>query len=78
MDITLVGIPEGITEQEVKEWVSILVQRKEEQKLTPPVEVVKASKTTIDSFREANALEARFPVEEKTAVVEEVVEPIVK
>ena len=73
MDITIKGV-ENITEAEVMEWVAILVERKETAKINQDPVVVAATesaRTTIDTFRKANALTAKF---EK--VVEEVVEAL--
>ena len=70
MDVTIKGI-EGLTEKEVLEWVAILVQRKEEAKVNQNqvvVQAMTAARETIDTFRKANALEAKFevkPVEEE-------------
>ena len=62
MDITIKGI-EGLTEAEVKEWVAILVERKENQKIQSIPALVQAqesAKLTIDTFRKANDLAAKF------------------
>jgi hypothetical protein len=62
MDITLKGI-ENCTEEEVKEWVSILVERKENQKINSIPQVLQAqadAKLTVDSFRKANTLIPKF------------------
>ena len=71
MDVTILGIPDGITEANVKEWVAVLVERFENQKVNQ-IEAVKTAVTTaqtnIDTFRKANTLTAKF---EKAEVVEE-------
>ena len=79
MDVTIKNIPEMVSETEVKEWVAILIQRKYEQSITPPQEIIETARTNIDVFRKANTLKALFEkeiVEEVKEVVEEV--PIVK
>lgn len=69
MEITL-KIPDeiGLTEEEVKEWVSVLVERKENFKLQPPQDKVLTAQTRIDTFREQNNLKKKFeqPQEEVT------------
>ena len=70
MDITIKGVPATITETELNEWISILVERKEKAKLDPPQADVLAAQVVVDTFRVANALDAKY-VEKK--VVEEVV-----
>ena len=65
MDMELKGIPDGITETQVKEWVSILIERHHNAKIQQIPELVSATelaKTEIDSFRKANALQAKFEV----------------
>lgn len=62
MDITIKGL-EGVTEAEVKEWVAVLIERKETVKLNSLPEVVTAqaaSKVAIDTFRDANGLPKKF------------------
>ena len=71
VDVTIKSVPEGITEKEVTEWVAILVERKEQQKLAPPADKVTVAQTTVDSFREANNLEKKY-----SKVVEVPVEPV--
>jgi len=74
MDLEIKGIPDGITEANVKEWVAVLVERFENQKVNQ-IEAVKTAVTTaqtnIDTFRKANTLTAKF---EKPKEVEEVKE----
>ena len=77
MDIVVKGI-EGLTEKEVLEWVSILVQRREEAKVNQNqvvVQAMTAARTTIDTFRKANALEAKFEAKPVEPVKEEEVLP---
>ena len=72
MDVTIKGIPEGITEAQVKEWCAVLVEKFNNQKIDAVPAVIAATeeaKTSIDTFRVANALTAKF-------AKEEVVEPI--
>ena len=56
-----------LTEQEVKEWVAILVERKITLKLAPPKEGVDKAKVDIDLFRETNGLAPKY----KTAQIGE-------
>ena len=71
MDVLVKGIPDGITEANVKEWCAVLIERFENQKVNQ-IEAVKTAtetaKTNIDTFRIANLLTAKF------AKVEEVKE----
>lgn len=76
VDVTIKNIPSGITEEQIVEWVSILVERKynaEIQKIPALVEAQETAKTEIDSFRIANKLKTKYVVKE--IVIEE---PIVK
>ena len=78
MDITIKGI-EGLTEQEIKEWVAVLVERKENAKLNAVQAVSDAVKTfqaSVDGFRKANALEAKFEKVEEVEPIAEPVEPV--
>ena len=63
MDLTIKGIPEGITEAQVKEWCGVLIERYENQKVNQ-IEAVKtateAARNNIDAFRKANALIPKF------------------
>jgi hypothetical protein len=63
MDLVLKGIPDGITETNVREWVSVLIERYENQKVNQ-IEAVKtateAARTNIDTFRKANSLTPKF------------------
>jgi hypothetical protein len=75
MEVLLKGIPDEIGEEKVKEWVGILVERHENEKLNQIKEVVQATeaaKSGIDNFRKANALTPRF--EKVEEVKEEVKE----
>jgi allophanate hydrolase subunit 1 len=70
MDVLVKGIPEEIGEAQVKEWVAILVERFENNKVNQIKEVKQAvttAQTNIDSFRAANALQAKFAKEEVKA-----------
>ena len=70
MDVTIKGI-ENVTEAEVKEWVSILVERKENAKIQAIPALVTAqdaAKVTVDTFRTANSLEAKFAPKEAEKV----------
>ena len=66
-------IPEGISEQDIKEWVAILVERKVNAELNSNVEVIKATekaRVDIDTYRKSAGLAPKFekvaekPVEE--------------
>jgi hypothetical protein len=73
MDVTLKNIPDEITEAQVKEWVGVLVERYHNNKLNTIPAVVTAAenaKSQIDSFRSANALEAKFSKVSAEQVVE--------
>jgi hypothetical protein len=63
MDVTLQGIPDEIGETQVKEWVAILVERFENDKVNQIKEVKDAlvvAQNNINSFRTANALQPKF------------------
>ena len=65
MDITIKNLPDGIEEQ-VKEMIAVAVQRHFEKDIQPPNEVLQQFKTNVDTFREANELEKKFPAETET------------
>jgi len=74
MDISVNGLPEGLSEEQVKDWVGVLVERYENAKVNQIKEVsdaVKAAQVSIDTFRKANSLAPKFetaePVEEPNA-----------
>ena len=74
MDVTVKGLPEGLSEAQVKDWVGVLVERFENTKVNQIKEVsdaVKAAQVSIDAFRKANSLTPKFekaePVEEPKA-----------
>ena len=74
-EITLT-VPTGITEQQVKEWVSILVERKVNTELNEKAEVkaaAEAAKTEIDAYRKSVGLQPKFE-EPKFEVAEEIKE----
>ena len=63
MDITIKGIPEGVSEAQVKDWVAVLIERFENAKVNQIQavrEAVVAAQTGIDGFRKANALTPKF------------------
>ena len=71
-----IAIPVGITEEQVKEWVSILVERKVNAAINANPVIVKATedaKVEIDTYRKSVGLTPKF---EKVA--EPVAEPIVE
>ena len=47
------------------EWCSILIERKEKAKLEPPAQLVKDAQVVVDTFRVANALDAKYAEKEK-------------
>jgi allophanate hydrolase subunit 1 len=62
-DITLKGVPDGISEQQVKEWTSILIERYHQQKIQQIPELVAATTSAqveVDSFRVQNALTPKY------------------
>jgi hypothetical protein len=74
MDVTIKGLPDGIQEKEVKEWVSVLVARKLEAEVKPQIDAaLKPAQESLDVFRKANSLAAKFE-----AVEEELVESVEK
>jgi hypothetical protein len=74
MDVTIKGLPNGIQAQEVKEWVSVLVARKLEAEVKPQIDAaLKPAQESLDVFRKANSLAAKFE-----AVEEELVESVEK
>jgi len=63
MNLEIKNIPDEITEQQLKEWCGVLVERFYNQKISQIPEFVSAAKkakTDIDSFRKANDLAAKF------------------
>ena len=72
MDVTIKSIPDGISEEQVKEWISVLIERhfnSQIQKIPELVSATEQAKTDIDAYRVANTLKTKF-VEEKEPVVE--------
>ena len=68
MDVTIKGLPDGITEKEVKEFVSILVARKLKAQVKPQIEAaLKPAQESLDVFRKANNLDAKFEPKDKEA-----------
>jgi len=60
-----ISLPSGISEQEMKEWCAILVERKVNAELNANVEVAKATakaKEDIDAYRKSVGLSAKFEV----------------
>ena len=58
-----IQIPNGITEEQVKEWLAILVERKVNADLNNNVEVKTATekaKTEIDTYRKSIGLAPKF------------------
>jgi len=61
-DITIVGVPDTVTEAEVMEWVTVLIERKEQAKLNPPEDKVLAAQALVDTFRSGNGLEKKYDI----------------
>ena len=60
-------VPAGITEEQVREWVSVLVERKVNQALTTNPAVASATaaaKVEIDTYRKAVGLTPKYEVVE--------------
>ena len=71
MDVTIKGIPETLSEQQVLEWCSVLIERQENAKIQAIPALVTAqdaAKVTVDTFRTANSLEAKFAPKEAEKV----------
>ena len=76
-DLTIKNIPEEISDEQVMEFVSVLIGRYHDAKLNSIPEVsaaIKAGQTGIDSFRVANALAPKFAKIEEVKPVEEKIE----
>ena len=77
-DLTVKGIPDGVTDAQVFEFVGVLVERYENAKVNAIPEVstaIKAAQVGIDSFRVANSLAAKFskePVKEEEVLPKDV------
>jgi len=71
-DVTIKNVPETITEEELMEWVSVLVERKEKAKLDPPEDKVLIARNVVDGFRTANTLVAKYAVEKEEVVPVEI------
>jgi hypothetical protein len=74
MDITIKDIPNEISEEKVKEWVSVLVERYHNAKLNEVKAVVDATtsfKTDVDTFRKANSLVPKFEAVKVEEIVKE-------
>lgn len=63
MDFTIKSLPEGISEERLKEWIAVLVERYHMQKMND-VEAVRTAlfdaRTNIDSFRAENGLSEKY------------------
>ena len=73
MDVTIKSIPDGISEEQVKEWISVLIERhfnSQIQKIPELVSATEKAKTDIDEYRTANLLKAKYAVEKEEPVVE--------
>jgi hypothetical protein len=63
-DITIKNVPDEIRDEQVMEFVAVLVGRFHDAKVNSIPEVataIKAAQTGIDSFRVANSLPPKFP-----------------
>ena len=67
MDILLKGIPDSISEQEIKEWVAIKVERVLKAQLSIPKEDGDKCNLDVDAFRKGNLLEAKYEVTKEVA-----------
>ena len=65
MDILLKGIPDSISEQEIKELVAIKVERVLKAQLSIPKEDEDKCNLDVDAFRKGNLLEAKYEVAEE-------------
>ena len=64
-EIVIKDVPVEIKDEQVYEWVAVLIERYHNAKVNQIPEVVaatEAAKTGIDSFRTANTLTAKFAV----------------
>lgn len=62
-DITIKNIPDGISTEQVQEWVGILVERFQSAKINQIPEVKTATdnaQAAIDTYRKANLLKPKF------------------
>ena len=78
-DLTIKNIPKEISDEQVMEFVAVLIGRYHDTKLNSIPEVssaIKAGQTGIDSFRVANALAPKFtkvePVKEEEVLPKDV------
>jgi biopolymer transport protein ExbD len=63
----VVKVPDDLTDQQVKEWVSILIERNENQKMQNNEAIKTALETaqkSIDAYRKDNGLQAKFEASE--------------
>ena len=73
-DVVIKGVPEEISDQQLTEWCSVLIERYENAKLNQiqaVSEAVKTTQTNIDVFRKANSLDAKYEVKEEKEIVTE-------
>lgn len=72
MDVTIKDVPSGISEADVVEWVSILVERKKSAELKPQMDaVLKPAQDEVDAYRVANKLTPKFTAVEAEPVAVE-------
>jgi hypothetical protein len=68
MDVTILGIPDGISKEQILEWIGVLVERKynaDIQKIPELVSAQEKAKTDIDAYRVANSLSAKYAPKEE-------------
>lgn len=71
VDVVIKGVPDFMTEAEVKDWVSILVERQlnAQSRIIPEyVQAQEELKTSVDTFRKTNSLKPKYEQE----IVEEI------
>jgi len=66
MNLEIKDLPDGITEKEVLEWVSVFVARKLEAQIKPQIDAaLKPAQESLDTFRKANDLAVKFEPKEE-------------
>lgn len=56
MDLTIKNIPDDINKEEIINFISILIQRKEAEKIKPTIEQINNIKIVVDNFQKDNIL----------------------
>ena len=66
MNLEIKDLPDGITEKEVLEWVSVFVARKLEAQIKPQIDAaLKPAQESLDTFRKANDLAVKSEPKEE-------------